>query len=108
GLAALAPARGVAVRGVAAPTGVIAKPRLVPARSPGATTVGRPRRAMVTCLGTGGAEQRPYREQHCDRNEVMSSNHGRRCPVMEIPSLKGRRERGSYGVKCSPIVEVRT
>src|SRR5262249_2703526 len=102
--AAFASAGHIAIGRVAAPPGVVADPRPVPAEVAGvaAPMVGRSWRPRGTRFRGGSPQERPRREhdpgQHRDRREDPSpSRHG----VLhgDRSSLRRRREGGSYGVK---------
>src|SRR5262245_48379366 len=72
--AAVAPAHEIAISRVAAPTGVVAEPRPVPAGGAWVASplAGRPRRPGGTSL-RGGLTQRPHREQDRDQPEDTSA-----------------------------------
>src|SRR5262245_36729979 len=96
--ATVAAAHEIAISRVAAPTGVIAEPRAVPAGGAWVASplAGRPRRPGGTCL-RGGHTQRPHREQDRDQPEDTSAWHGfllLRCwsPQGALPAVaEGRR-----------------
>src|SRR5262249_10525819 len=75
---ALAAAGLVAIHSVAAPTGVVADSRPVPAGRAGVAALnsGGPRRPGVTRLRGGSTQQRPRRQQDRDQPRDTRSYHG--------------------------------